>query len=253
MALEDRIAHSRLIPPRPRPIWVRRPRVEARLREALEAPVVVVKAEPGYGKSTAVAQTLHHGPSPYLWYSLTEADRDPQRFLAHWIYAFRSLDPRLGRSAAERLHEPGGFAALDALANELVDRLPREVVLVLDDYHLADSPEIRALLERWLEQLPPALRLVLITRRDPELRGAARARAHRELREMTPSALAFAPERGGTGAVRRPEVPAEPKRPPASWPSEGPGRTWPPWPRPSWSGIPITRPLAGCWSRPGGP
>jgi hypothetical protein len=194
MALEDRIARSRLIPPRPRPTWVRRPRVEARLREALEAPVVVVKAEPGYGKSTAVAQTLHHGPWPHLWYSLTEADRDPQRFLAHWIYAFRSLDPRLGRSAAERLHEPGGFAALDALANELVDRLPREVVLVLDDYHLADSPEIRALLERWLEQLPPALRLVLITRRDPELRGAARARAHRELREMTPSALAFAPE-----------------------------------------------------------
>jgi LuxR family maltose regulon positive regulatory protein len=118
--------------------------------------VVVVKAEPGYGKSTTVAQTLHHGPWPYLWYSLMEADRDPQRFLAHWIYAFRSLDPRLGRSAAERLHEPGGFAALDALANELVDRLPREVVLVLDDYHLADSPEIRALLERWLEQLPPA-------------------------------------------------------------------------------------------------
>jgi LuxR family maltose regulon positive regulatory protein len=194
MALEDRIARSRLIPPRPRPTWVRRPRVEARLREALEAPVVVVKAEPGYGKSTAVAQTLHHGPWPYLWYSLTEADRDPQRFLAHWIYAFRSLDPRLGRSAAERLHEPGGFAALDALANELVDRLPREVVLVLDDYHLADSPEIRALLERWLEQLPPALRLVLITRRDPELRGAARARAHGELREITTADLAFAPE-----------------------------------------------------------
>jgi hypothetical protein len=38
MALEDRIARSRLIPPRPRPTWVRRPRVEARLREALEAP-----------------------------------------------------------------------------------------------------------------------------------------------------------------------------------------------------------------------
>ncbi|WP_448601020.1 BTAD domain-containing putative transcriptional regulator [Thermoflexus hugenholtzii] len=194
MALDDRIARSRLIPPRPRPTWVRRPRVEARLREALETPVVVVKAEPGYGKSTAVAQTLHHGPWPYLWYSLTEADRDPQRFLAHWIYAFRSLDPRLGRSAAERLHEPGGFAALDALANELVDSLSRETVLVLDDYHLADSSEIRALLERWLEQIPPALHLVLITRHDPELRGSARARAHGELREITTADLAFTPE-----------------------------------------------------------
>ncbi len=199
MALEDRIARSRLIPPRPRPGTIRRPRVEARLREALRAPLTVVRADPGYGKTTAVAQVVHYGSYPTAWYSLAEGDRDPTLFLAHWIFAVRALDPGCGAQALALLQAPGGGshhgpAVIDTLANDLFDRLPVEALLVLDDYHLVESPEINALVEHFVEQMPSTLHLVLLTRRMPSFHSLARWRVYGEVQELTTWELAFTPE-----------------------------------------------------------
>ncbi|GBD08575.1 Serine/threonine-protein kinase PknK [Candidatus Thermoflexus japonica] len=199
MALEDRIARSRLIPPRPRPTWVRRPRIEARLREALQAPVTVVRADPGYGKTTAVAQMVHYGSWPAAWYSLAETDQDPLLFLAHLIAAAQTLDPGCGARALTLLQSPGGGAqhgpaVIDTLANELLDRLSREALLILDDYHLVEGPEINPLVERLIEQMPPTLHLILLTRQTPAFRNLVRWRAYGEVQEITTADLAFTPE-----------------------------------------------------------
>lgn len=198
MGLEERIARSRLIPPRPRLTWVQRPRVDARLREAFQVPVTIVRADPGYGKTTAVAQMVHDGSCPAAWCSLTEAERDPVLFLAHLIFAVRTLDPGSGTHALMLLQAPGGAqhgpAVIDALANDLFDRLSTDALLILDDYHLAESPEVNRLTERFVEEMPPTLHLLLLTRQTPAFRNLPRWRSYGEAREILTVDLAFTPE-----------------------------------------------------------
>ena len=68
--------------------------------------------------------------------------------------------------------------------------LPDDLDLVLDDYHLAEGPEIQPGLAFLLERLPPQLRLVISTRADPAL-PLARLRARGELTEVRAADLRF--------------------------------------------------------------
>ena len=87
-------------------------------------------------------------------------------------------------------------AVLTAVLNE-VSVLPDDVDLVLDDYHLAESPEILPGMTFLLERLPPQLRLVISTRADPAL-PLARLRARGELTEIRAADLRFTDDETGT-------------------------------------------------------
>ena len=65
---------------------------------------------------------------------------------------------------------PGGRGRL--LVEEL-SALPGELILVLDDYHRIHAHEVHQLLRQLLRYLPPRLHLVILTRTDPPLSGAA--------------------------------------------------------------------------------
>ena len=81
---------------------------------------------------------------------------------------------------------------LPALCNELT-ALPHQVVLVLDDYHLVENPEIDEGLSFFLEHLPQTLELVLSSRSEPAL-PLARLRARGELVEIDAQQLRFSEE-----------------------------------------------------------
>jgi LuxR family maltose regulon positive regulatory protein len=61
--------------------------------------------------------------------------------------------------------------------------LDRELVLVMDDYHLISNSEVHEAVAYLLEWSPPALRVVLSTREDPPL-PLGRLRARGELAEV---------------------------------------------------------------------
>ncbi|MEZ4660476.1 MAG: hypothetical protein R2911_23210 [Caldilineaceae bacterium] len=75
------------------------------------------------------------------------------------------------------------------LLNELTAQ-PRPVVLALDDYHLIENAQIHDTLQFLLDQMPPQLHMVLITRADPPL-PLARLRAQREIHEVRTADLRF--------------------------------------------------------------
>ena len=83
-----------------------------------------------------------------------------------------------------------------ALVNELSVR-PEDVTLVLDDYHLADSPEVSDGVALLLEHRPPQLHLVLGTRADPAL-PLSRLRARGDLVEVRAADLRFTTEEATT-------------------------------------------------------
>ena len=136
------------------------------------ARLVLVRAPAGWGKSSLLADWSGWPDERrrFAWLALDRGDDDPLRFLLYVVEALRGLDPEIGRNALPVLLAPGVDLARDGLPvllNELRD-LP-EAVLVLDDYHVIENPEIHALVEFVLEFGPPALTLAVATRSEPPL------------------------------------------------------------------------------------
>ncbi len=154
------------VPPRRRGL-VRRARLARRLERDTLAAVVLVSAPAGFGKATLLTEALC-GPSPPAWLSLDRRDSDPAVFWAYVIEALRKVEPTIGADALAALEATAGGleAVVTALANELA-MLDRDVVLVLDDYHVIESLEVHESVRFLLEHLPPPLHLVVASRVDP--------------------------------------------------------------------------------------
>jgi hypothetical protein len=78
------------------------------------------------------------------------------------------------------------------LADTLLD-LPHDVILVVDDYHLAASVEVENFVAGLLQFMPPAFHLALSTRNDPSL-PLARMRLHGQIVEIRGEDLRFTDE-----------------------------------------------------------
>src|SRR5947207_1005451 len=68
---------TKLLPPRPAPALLPRPRLIERLQANLVHPVTLVTANAGSGKTTLVADFVRTHAHQYLWYQLDHTDADP--------------------------------------------------------------------------------------------------------------------------------------------------------------------------------
>jgi LuxR family maltose regulon positive regulatory protein len=189
------LIQSKLEPPVPRERVSRRELLE--LCAGPPRKLTLIRAPAGWGKSTLLADwhALENETRPFAWVALDADDNDPVRFWTYLIHALRSLDPSAGELSLPLLRAPRVSVVddvLPALCNELT-ALARQVVLVLDDYHLIKNPEIDEGLSFFLEHLPRALELVLSSRSEPEL-PLARLRARGELAEIDAQQLRFSEE-----------------------------------------------------------
>ena len=138
-----------------------------------------------------LAGPLRH-PHPVAWVSLDERDRDAVDVLDLRAAAPSTGPPRARPRRPSRCSAAArrrSTAVLTALLNEL-SVLPGDLTLVLDDYHLAEGPDIRPGMVFLLEHLPPQVHLVISTRADPAL-PLARLRARGELVEVRAADLRF--------------------------------------------------------------
>ena len=129
------------------------------------------------------------------WLSLDPGDNEPASFWTYLIAALQTAAPGVGASALSLLQGPQPppiETVLATLLNEL-GAVPNDVVLVLDDYHVVDAPDIQDGMAFLLEHLPPQVHLVIATRADPAL-PLARLRARGELVEIRAADLRFTPD-----------------------------------------------------------
>ena len=176
----------------------------AKLRETLDVRCTVVHAGTGYGKSTALAAFVGHDADLVAaWYSLSEADADPQRFLAYLIAAFRLRYPALSELPQAILQEAGPVTdggqrwenVVDALINALADCITTPAVLVLDDFHFVhQTPAISGLIERFIAHAPADLHVILATRHPLHTAALTAWRARGDLIEIGRGDLAFRPD-----------------------------------------------------------
>lgn len=197
MFRDELLLLTKLVLPHPRRRVLPRPALTARLREAFDYRLTVVQAGTGYGKSTALA-SLSEATTSIFWFSLDEADSDPQRFLAYLIAAFRTRLPRFPEFPLIVLQEiqNGGTwsQALDALLNALTEAVTAPSLLILDDYHfVAHSSEVNALSERFIMYVPLNLHVIISTRHPLKYPNLVTWRARGEVLEIGHQALAFQP------------------------------------------------------------
>lgn len=183
---------TKLFVPRPQSTFVARPRVGARLDR--DATLTLLSAPAGFGKTTALSAwtTAARADGRLIaWLSCDMGEREATVFWSSVVTALQAIEPTLGASVLPLLTSAQApiDAGLALLVNELT-ALPHDLDLILDDYHLAETPQVAAGLQYLLDHLPPNVRVVVSTRVDPTLL-LARMRARGELQEVRAGDLRF--------------------------------------------------------------
>ncbi|GFZ86906.1 hypothetical protein GCM10008018_36250 [Paenibacillus marchantiophytorum] len=184
-------AHNALVP---------RPRLIRKLDEGLRAKLTLITASAGYGKTTALSEWARQSDAQVAWVSL---DKQDDAWIPFWSCVTASIQEKVpgfaqtvwpflekGPSASSVSLEPAISAMLNAL-----DQRFGELVIVLDDYHLIEHPDIQKSLTYLLEHMPAHIHLYIASRTDLTI-PTARLLAKREMRRITVQDLRFHPEEG---------------------------------------------------------
>ncbi|MCP4117214.1 MAG: transcriptional regulator [Desulfobacteraceae bacterium] len=188
------VLHSKLQAPKRYHI-LHRNRLNRLFEEICQNKLVAVTAGAGYGKTTLVTDALESLDVVPAWYRLDEQDGDFPVFITYLYSAIQRHFP----DPNEIVKEPGiPKTSLRKQTDTLIEWLAfvektvtRQTVLVLDDYHLVrDSQQINHAIEFILARLPDRIHLVIIGRKNMDLRLSS-LRAKEQLLEIGENDLSF--------------------------------------------------------------
>ena len=160
--------------------YVPRPRLFERLDQGSQAPLTLVCAAAGYGKTTLVSAWIEglatvgaRSPRPY-----PQPGSRSTNAIATWASFCGTSSPPCARCSPTRA--PTRLSLLQAtrqppfdllcatLINEIA-ALPQEFILVLDDYHLITGTAVPDLFGEFERHWPQPMHLVLLSRYRPAL------------------------------------------------------------------------------------
>lgn len=171
-----------------------------RLADGFDRGSVVLVADAGFGKTTALEQALAERGDAVVWLRVTAADRDPGRLVARLVKGVRGRLPGVAEEHADRLAR--ALEPLDpaALAQDLVDDLERllvePLVIAIDDAEQLEGSPSLAIVDTLLAPSAGLVRLGICTRRSLGLR-LAKLRGAGRLLEIGAPDLAFSPAECG--------------------------------------------------------
>jgi len=148
---------------------IERPRLIARLEEGGGSRVSLLAAPAGYGKTTLARQWSQRQSGPVAWYRTTRASGDVALLAVQ-------LDDLLASIAPDLRREPQRVASIASvnpsplpLGRAILrtfDSLPRDVLLVVDEWESAATEEAEELLSMLVEGLD--IRFLITTRTRPD-------------------------------------------------------------------------------------
>jgi ATP/maltotriose-dependent transcriptional regulator MalT len=198
---------SRVVPPHA----VDRPELLARLDAGLDAPLTLVVAPAGSGKTVLLTQWVGTlGGARVAWLDVSAPDSDAVHFARRLLAELAELDPILSDLGAPLGTAGGGLGEglLEALAAALAE-VPDKVVVIFDDLHRVSNSEVVTDLWRLVDLLPPNAHFVFSSRVDLKL-GWSRHRLQHGLVELRQAQLAFDTESAGRVLERILHRPVDP-------------------------------------------
>ncbi|OAS16746.1 BTAD domain-containing putative transcriptional regulator [Paenibacillus oryzisoli] len=194
------IVQTKLYIPHTRNSLVPRPRLVRKLDEGLGAKLTLITASAGYGKTTVLSEWARQSDAQVAWVSL---DKQDDAWIPFWSCVTASIGEKVpgfvqtvsllldnGPSASSVSLEPAISAMLNALNQQ-----SGELVIVLDDYHLIEHPDIQKSMIYLLEHLPSHIHLYIASRTELVI-PTARLLAKGEMRRITVQDLRFHPNEG---------------------------------------------------------
>ncbi|MEO1622544.1 MAG: helix-turn-helix transcriptional regulator, partial [Cyanobacteria bacterium J06632_3] len=170
---------------------VSRPRLLAHIQQ--ERKLTLISAPAGFGKTTLLAEWINALPNERVaWVSLDQSDSNPGFFWRYLIAALQKVQAGLGERSHTLLNSPQPppiETVLVTLLNE-INTVEEPFALVLDDYHVIETPAIHHAIDFLLSHLPPQLHLIVASRSDPPW-PLARLRARGTLNELRAADLRF--------------------------------------------------------------
>jgi len=160
------------IPPT-RPNLVKRSSLIKRLNLGLTNKTTLISAPAGFGKTTLVTSWLDQNQPNTAWLSLDEGDNDPARFISYFFAALDKLNININvtdNTILDSPHYSNIERQMGVLINEIFSLgLQEKIIIVLDDYHLIENQAVHQAINFLVENQPPQLHLVIVSREDPPL------------------------------------------------------------------------------------
>ncbi|MEP9359573.1 LuxR C-terminal-related transcriptional regulator [Sphingomonas sp. KR3-1] len=189
VAAIDELIPTKVAPP----LWmgnqIRRDALLDRLDGALGRRLTLIHAPAGYGKTSLLAQWRRRFAEADLlvaWLTLERDDADAKRLAQYISYAISGEGEEEGEPVSAGMP---ARAALSAIINRLA-RDPRQAVLILDDLHCAESPEVLDFLQSLIRLAPRNCHFIIASRDYPRL-GQAMLAAEGQLLELSAEDLKF--------------------------------------------------------------
>ncbi|MEN6325192.1 MAG: LuxR C-terminal-related transcriptional regulator [Syntrophomonas sp.] len=137
-------------------------RITAAMDGIFDHPLTIVEAPMGYGKTTAVREYLNNAGVSILWQRVY--DSSTSNFWYGFSRLFSGLDDDRTQSLLCLGFPNDIISAREAL--KLIEdiELPVKTVLVIDDYHLIDSPAVNSFIDLLVENEIDNLHIVLAAR-----------------------------------------------------------------------------------------
>jgi ATP/maltotriose-dependent transcriptional regulator MalT/DNA-binding SARP family transcriptional activator len=167
---------TKLLPPRSVSELLARPRLTEKLQANLNAPITMVAADAGCGKTTLIADFIRSQTRQTVWYQLDHTDADPFIFLGYISHGIKNFAPAFGETILPYLTEATDELlrfperAVDLLLNEILSTLEQPFILVLDDYHhIGRETIVHQLVDRLLLYSSDMMHIIITTRDLPPL------------------------------------------------------------------------------------
>ncbi len=163
---------------------MRRDRLISRLNGHGGAPVLLLVAPAGYGKSTLLADWTEQDERPSAWITLDERHNDPALLLGAIASVLDAIEP-IGDEVFAPIATPRGRVSSVVVPRlrEAIKARRKDFVLVLDDLHLVENPDCLDPLVAIAQSVPAGSQIAFASRSEPKL-PLGRMRAHRLLAEF---------------------------------------------------------------------
>jgi ATP/maltotriose-dependent transcriptional regulator MalT len=151
--------------------FIHRPRLTDRIHQGVKCPLTLITAPAGFGKTNLLIEWARETDLAVAWLTLDRDDNELSRFVRYAMGALQTVEARLGEEALDLLQSSQGDGwkiGLTLLINEL-SVLPKEVVMVFDDFHTLEDSTILHRMDFFLKHIPPNFHLIIASRNEPEL------------------------------------------------------------------------------------
>ncbi len=188
------LVQTRLSPPSRASGTITRDRLAGLVTDIRKRVLTVVKAPPGYGKTTLLGQwfdVFHAEGAAVGWLRLVPMQDDLSSFFRYLVGAIEVSRPGIGRRVTTLLQSarPSVAAVTTAFINSVAEA-GEDIFLCIDDIHLGVSDDVIRSLEMLLAQPPGNLHLIVTTRHSLPV-SLSSLRAHGGYTEIESDQLSF--------------------------------------------------------------